>query len=79
VTVTNHTASAVTISYPASGDFSAVSGGGTPCSSSLAAGAQCTFLVSATPTTTGAVSGVVTVTYSAGYSPQEVKLSAKGQ
>jgi Pro-kumamolisin, activation domain/Abnormal spindle-like microcephaly-assoc'd, ASPM-SPD-2-Hydin len=79
VTVTNHTASAVSIAYPASGDFSAVSGGGTPCSSSLAAGAQCTFLVSATPTTTGAISGVVTVTYSAGYSPQEVKLSATGQ
>jgi hypothetical protein len=79
VTVTNHTASAVSIAYPASGDFSAVSGGGTPCASSLAAGAQCTFLVSATPTTTGAVTGVVTVTYSAGYSPQEVKLSATGQ
>jgi Pro-kumamolisin, activation domain/Abnormal spindle-like microcephaly-assoc'd, ASPM-SPD-2-Hydin len=79
VTVTNHTASAVSIAYTASGDFSAVSGGTTPCSSSLAAGAQCTFLVSATPTTTGAVSGVATVAYSAGYGPQEVKLSATGQ
>jgi hypothetical protein len=79
VTVMNHNASAVSISYTASGDFSAVSGGGTPCSSSLAAGAQCTFLVSTTPTTTGALTGVVTVTYSGAYSPQEVKLSATGQ
>jgi hypothetical protein len=79
VTVTNHTASAVTIAYTASGDFAAASGGGTPCSSSLAAGGLCTFLVRATPTTTGAVTGVVTVTYSAGYSPQEVTLSATGK
>ena len=79
VTVTNHAASAVSIAYSASGDFSAASGGGTPCGSSLAAGAQCTFLVSTTPTTTGAVTGVVTVTYSGAYSPQEVKLSASGQ
>lgn len=79
VMVTNHTTSAVSIAYAASGDFSAVTGGGTPCSSSLAAGAQCTFLVNATPTTTGPVTGVTTITYSGGYSPQEVKLSATGQ
>jgi hypothetical protein len=31
------------------------------------------------PTTTGAVSGVVTVTYAGGFSPQAVKLTGTGQ
>jgi len=76
VTVTNHTASAISLAIAASGDFAA--GGGT-CGASLGAGASCTVGVTFTPTTTGAISGVATVTYSGGYSPLEVKLSGTGQ
>jgi Abnormal spindle-like microcephaly-assoc'd, ASPM-SPD-2-Hydin len=79
VTLTNHTAGSTSIAFAASGDFSAAAGGGTPCGVSLGAGASCTFVVTFSPTTTGAVSGVATVTYSAGFSPQEVKLSGTGQ
>jgi len=78
VTLTNHTAAAMSIAFVASGDFSAAAGGGTPCGASLGAGASCTFVVTFSPTTTGAISGVVTVYYSAGYNPQEVKLSGTG-
>jgi len=79
VTLTNHLAASTSISLTASDDFSAAAGGGTPCGASLAAGASCTFVVSFTPTTTGPISGVATVTYSGAYSPQEVKLSGTGQ
>ncbi len=76
VTLTNHTAGSLSLTIGASGDFAA--GGGT-CSASLGAGASCTFGVTFTPTTTGAVSGAATVAYPAGYSPQEVKLTGTGQ
>jgi len=76
VTLTNHSAAALSLSVVASGDFTA--GGGT-CTGSLAGGASCTMLVTFAPTTTGTVNGVETVTYSAGYTPQEVKLSGIGQ
>ncbi|HXO38264.1 MAG TPA: choice-of-anchor D domain-containing protein, partial [Candidatus Acidoferrum sp.] len=79
VTLTNHLAAATSITYSASGDFSAVAGGGSPCGASLGAGASCTFVVAFSPTTTGAVSGVATVTNTGGFSPQEVKLSGTGQ
>jgi Abnormal spindle-like microcephaly-assoc'd, ASPM-SPD-2-Hydin len=76
VTVTNHTAAALPLSVAASGDFTA--GGGT-CTSSLAGGASCTILVTFSPSTTGTVNGVGTVTYSGRYTPQEVKLTGVGQ
>jgi hypothetical protein len=79
ITVTNHLATATSLSLKASGDFSASAGGGTPCGASLAAGASCTFVVSFAPTASRPISGVATVTYSGGYSPQEVKLSGTGQ
>jgi hypothetical protein len=76
VTLTNHTAAALPLSFAASGDFTA--GGGT-CTGSLAGGASCTTLVTFLPTTTGNVNGVATLTYSAGYTPQEVNLTGTGQ
>lgn len=76
VTLTNHTAGSLSLTIGASGDFA--TGGGT-CTASLGAGASCTFGVTFTPTTTGAVSGAATVAYPAGYSPQEVKLTGTGQ
>jgi hypothetical protein len=79
VTLTNHLTASMSIAFSASGDFKATAGGGTPCGASLGAGASCTLLVSFSPTTTGTVSGVVTVTYGGTYSPQEVQLSGIGQ
>jgi len=67
------------IAFTASGDFSVAAGGGTPCGSSVAAGASCTLAVTFSPTTTGTVGGVVTVTYSGKFSPQEVTLTGTGQ
>jgi hypothetical protein len=69
----------MSIASTASGDFTAVAGGGTPCGASLGAGASCTIHVSFSPTTTGTITGVATVTYSGGYNPQEVRLSGTGQ
>lgn len=79
VTLKNNTAASMNIAFTGSGDFTAAAGGGTPCGASLGAGASCTLLVGFSPTTTGAISGVATVTYSGGYNPQEVKLSGTGQ
>jgi hypothetical protein len=79
VTLTNHLTASMSIAFSASGDFKATAGGGTPCGASLGAGASCTLLVNFSPTTTGTVSGVVTVTYGGTYSPQEVQLSGIGQ
>jgi hypothetical protein len=79
VTLTNHLAASTSITYSASGDFHAVAGGGSPCGASLGAGASCTFVVTFSPTTTGSVSGVATVTNTGGFSPREVKLSGIGQ
>ncbi|MGA7313189.1 MAG: choice-of-anchor D domain-containing protein, partial [Silvibacterium sp.] len=79
ITLSNKTAASMSIGFIASGDFSATAGGGTPCGASLAAGASCTFVVTFSPTTTGAVTGVATVTYAGKFSPQEVKLSGTGQ
>jgi hypothetical protein len=79
ITLSNKTAAAMSIGFTASGDFTATAGGGTPCGASLAAGVSCTFVVTFSPTTTGAVTGVATVTYAGKFSPQEVKLSGTGQ
>jgi hypothetical protein len=79
VTLTNHLPVSMSIAFSASGDFSAKAGGGTPCGISLGASASCTLVVTFSPTTTGAASGVATVTYGGGYSPQEVHLSGTGQ
>ena len=79
LTLSNNTAAAISIALTATGDFSAAAGGGTPCGASLAGGASCTFLVKFSPTTTGAVTGVATVTHSGKFSPQEVTLSGTGQ
>jgi hypothetical protein len=76
MTLHNYTASSLTITYGASGDFTAA--GGT-CGPSLGAGASCTFNVTFSPTDTGTISGVVSVTYPAGYSPQVATLTGTGQ
>ena len=80
VTVNNNQATAVPLSAPAaSGDYIVVTAGSTPCGTSLAASASCTVGVEFSPTTAGAIKGVLTVPYAGGFSPQEVSLSGKGQ
>jgi hypothetical protein len=61
-------------SITASGDFAQTN----TCGSSLAAGASCTISVTFTPTTTGARTGVVTVTDNASTSPQTASLTGTG-
>jgi hypothetical protein len=75
VTLTNNLASALSLTVAVSGDF-ARSGGS--CGASLAAHASCTLLLNFTPTATGAINGVVTITYPSTYSPEEVALNGTG-
>ena len=75
VTLTNNLASALALTRTISGDFSVA--GGT-CGASLAAHASCTTLIRFSPTATGAISGVLTVTYPSTFSPEEVALSGTG-
>ena len=87
VTVMNYTGSAVTLgSIVASGDFSIVSGGASPCGATVAGAVgqtpgECTFTVTFTPESTGTIKGAATVTHNAagGNSPQVVTLSGTGQ
>ena len=80
VTVTNNTPTAVPInSVTASGDFVSTTGGTLPCGSSIPANSICTLGVQFSPTVTGSISGVFTLSYAAGSSPQNVTLSGTGQ
>jgi len=80
ITLTNHQTTALSLSpLSASGDFSAVAGGATPCGASVAAGASCTFDVTFTPGATGTIHGAMTVADSASNSPQTMKLTGTGQ
>jgi hypothetical protein len=75
VTLTNTGTTAISISgISASSNFSQSNN----CGSSLAAGAQCSLVVIFEPTTTGAISGSLTITDSAGSAPQTVALSGTG-
>jgi hypothetical protein len=76
VTLTNNLASALSLTRSTSGDFSIA--GGT-CGATLGAHASCTLLVNFTPTATGAIPGVATVTYGSTFSPEEVTLSGTGR
>ncbi len=77
VTMTNNLSTPVTgISLTASGNYTLANG--TTCTSTLAGRAKCTIAVTFTPTANGSIDGAVTVSYSAAYSPQEVKLTGSG-
>ena len=81
-TLTLSNSQAVTLSLTsmvASGDFTAVPGGPTPCGSSVAANSSCTLVVTFAPTRTGTIKGVVTVIHNAADSPENVKLTGTGQ
>jgi hypothetical protein len=80
VTMFNDENSTLTIAgVVASGQFTAVPSGTSPCGGSLPALGNCTFSVSFSPAITGTISGVVTVNYGAGFSPVELKLNGTGQ
>jgi hypothetical protein len=80
VTVTNNQSTAVNIAFAASGTFAVatnISGG---CGGTLSGLGKCKFAVSFTPSKTGTIQGVVTVTYSgSSLSPQVLKVTGTGQ
>jgi hypothetical protein len=81
VTVTNHSASAVTLSgLVASGDYSVVAQGTTPCTATtiLNPGSSCTFAVTFSPTVKGTITGAVTVSHNAANGPQVVATTGSG-
>ena len=78
VTLTNNLSTALTIGFSASGDYTAIGSGATPCGSSLAGKAKCTISVTFKPKSNGSINGAVTITYNSGFSPQEVALSGSG-
>jgi hypothetical protein len=78
VTLANNQSVGLTFSFSASGNYSAVGSGGSPCGTSLAAKAKCTMAVTFSPKANGATNGAVTITHNASFSPQEVALSGTG-
>jgi Abnormal spindle-like microcephaly-assoc'd, ASPM-SPD-2-Hydin len=79
VTVTNFESTQVPItSIVASGDYIYTTGGGIPCGANIPANGICTLGVEFSPTATGAISGNLTLSYSAGNSPQVVNLLGTG-
>ncbi|HKW68112.1 MAG TPA: choice-of-anchor D domain-containing protein [Terriglobales bacterium] len=80
VTMTNNLSTAVNIAFAPSGDFSVATNITGGCGATLNGLGSCKFAVSFTPSKTGTIQGVVTVTYSgSSFSPQELKLTGTGQ
>jgi hypothetical protein len=79
VTVTNTSAGSITLSpLSASGDFTAMGSGVSPCGGLLGAGAKCTFTVSFSPSYSGSTKGAVTIADTAPVSPQVYNVSGIG-
>ncbi|HXI40963.1 MAG TPA: choice-of-anchor D domain-containing protein, partial [Bryobacteraceae bacterium] len=79
ITIINTHSTALSINgIVASGQYTATPGGTTPCGTSLAVWTACTVTVTFSPATTGTIGGAVTVTHSAPYSPQAIKLTGTG-
>jgi trimeric autotransporter adhesin len=80
VTVTNNLSTGVNITFASSGDFGISTAVTNGCGASLNGLAKCNFAVSFTPSSTGTILGVVTVSYTgSNFSPQELKLTGTGQ
>ncbi len=76
VTVTNSSASSLSIStLAASGNFTMVGSGTTPCGGTLAAGAHCTFTVTFSPSVSGTIKGAAVVTDTAPVNQQVLNVS----
>lgn len=80
VTVINQSPTIQNFTFTATGNYSAVASGSSPCGSSLAGGAKCTVSVSLTPTQNGAINGSFIVTAASGstFLPQITSLSGTG-
>ena len=78
-TITNNTNQTLTITATASANYSAVGNGTSPCGSSLAAKAKCTYGVTFTPTANGLAKGVLSVSYNVAGSPAVGNLQGTGQ
>ena len=76
-TLTNNESTTLSFSFGASGNY-AISSPGTTCGASLASKAKCNIAVTFTPTANGSINGAVTITDTAGFSPQLVGLSGTG-
>lgn len=80
VTVTNNSLVAVPInSVVASGGFVVATGGSIPCGTTIPANSICTLGVQFSPSFVGSINGDLTLSYSAGSSPQVVTLTGTGQ
>jgi len=79
MTLTNNLNQTLTLTFSTSGDFTAAGNGTTPCSTTLAAKAKCTFGVTFTPTVNGAIKGALSVSYNAAGSPAVGFLQGTGQ
>jgi hypothetical protein len=79
VTVTNNLSLGVSPVITGSGDFAAAPGGATPCASTLAAKARCTFTVTFTPSAVGTRAAAITVTDSATPAVQTLIPTGTGQ
>jgi len=79
VTLTNNLASSVSLTITGSGDYTAIPGGATPCSSALAAKAHCTFTVTFTPSAVGTRASAITVTDSVTPAVQTLNTTGIGQ
>ncbi|HWY20406.1 MAG TPA: choice-of-anchor D domain-containing protein [Candidatus Acidoferrum sp.] len=77
VSLTNNESTTLSFSFSASGNYSTNSSG-TTCGVSLASKAKCNIAVTFTPTANGSINGAVTITDTAGFSPQLVGLSGTG-
>ena len=79
LTVTNNQTTPITINFATSGDYSTTTAATNPCGSGLAARSQCNIGIVFGPTMIGTITGGLTLTYNAGFSPQVVNLSGTGQ
>jgi hypothetical protein len=68
-----------TLSITGNGDFAAVAGGATPCTSTLAAHASCTVVVTFTPSAIGTRASAITVSGGSNPALQTVNVTGTGQ
>jgi hypothetical protein len=79
VTMTNNLSTSVSPTIIGNGDYAVIAGGATPCGSTLAAHASCTFTVTFTPTAIGTRTSAVTVTDVANPSVETLNVTGTGQ
>lgn len=79
VTLTNNLATSINPTITGSGEFEAAPGGTTPCTTTLAAHAKCTIVVTFAPHAIGARASAITLTDAANPGIQTLNVSGTGQ